>query len=89
MTKKNITDTCIKGLKIVASIAVSAAIGEVGYLGGRMLCNDVHYTVKEIDKKINPIEMRKKAWYKKAEPYNARTKTFLSDKKSKDSKKSK
>ena len=80
MTNKFINGV-VKTVKIAGVIVISAAIAEESYHGARMLCEDVEYTAKKIDSKINPIVMVKPAWYKKPQPFNTRTQKFVSDKK--------
>ena len=77
--EKNIINTGIKALKIVGSIIISAAIVEAGYMGGKMLGDDVECTVEAIDAKINPTIMKKRHWYSKPEKFNTRTKKFVAD----------
>lgn len=79
MTTKNVADTAIKVAKVIGSCIATAAIVEVGYLGGKMLENDVEYTAKTINNKINPTIMRKKHWFSKPQPYNPRKKQFVAD----------
>lgn len=81
MTIKNAKDTAVKVLKVIGSCVATAAIVEVGYLGGKMLESDVEYTAKAIDKKVNPTVMKKRHWYSKPEKYNLRTRKFVADKK--------
>lgn len=87
MTTK-ITNTTAKVLKVVGSCIVTAALVEVGYHGGQMLGNDIECAVNTVDSKINPIVMKKPGLFRKARPYNTRTKKFVGDNK-KNSKKSK
>lgn len=68
------------------SVFTTAALVEMGYHGGRMLINDVDYTVKAVDSKVNPKIMKKRHWYSKPELYNTRTKKFVNDKKTKKNK---
>ena len=75
-----VVGTGVKVLKIVGSCIVTAAIAEIGFLGGKMLESDVETTVKVVDSKVNPIVMKKPKWYKKPQPYNNRTKKFVADK---------
>ena len=84
---KNIINKAIKVLKIVGAGVVSASICELGYLGGRMLGNDIEYTAKTVNSKFNPTVMKKRHWYSKPEKFNTRTNKFVADMKT--SKKSK
>ena len=61
----NLTNTGLKVAKMAGSVIVSAAIVETGYLGGKLLGNDVKFIANEIDKQVNPIEYRKEHWYSK------------------------
>ena len=76
---KNIPGTAIKVAKIVGSCIVTAAIAEVGFLGGRMLQDDIETTVKVVDSKVNPTVMKRRKWYKKPEKFNTRTQKFVAD----------
>ena len=89
MAKINVANSGVKVLKVIGSCIVTAAIAEIGYLGGKMLESDVECTVKAVDSKVNPKVMKKRHWYSKPELYNARTKKFVADKTKKTSKKSK
>lgn len=67
----------VKVAKMAGSVLISAAIVEVGYLGGKMFGNDAKFIANEIDKKVNPIEYRKEHWYSKKKPYNTRTGKYV------------
>lgn len=78
MTNK-FMEAASKVLKVVGACIVTAAVTEVGYLGGRMLGNDIEYTADAINDKINPIEMRKPHWWSKPQPFNVRKNQFVAD----------
>ena len=69
----------VKALKVIGSCIITAAITEVGFLGGKMLAGDIECTAKAVDAKVNPVVMKKRHWYSKPEKYNLRKKKFVAD----------
>ena len=81
MTVKKVKSTAEKVLNVIGSVVATAAIVEVGYLGGKMLESDIEYTAKTINNKVNPTVMKKRHFWSKPEKFNLRTKKFVADKK--------
>jgi hypothetical protein len=76
-------DITVKVLKCVGAGIVTGAIIEGGYLGARMLQNDIEYVADTVDSKINPTIMKRRNIFSKPEKFNTRTKKWVEDKKSK------
>lgn len=76
-------DGIVKGAKLIGAGFTAAVVGTIGSIGGLETFETGKSVYKAVNRKINPIVWERKHWWKKAEPKNARTGKWLSDKKTK------